>query len=148
MAMKKLTNSLKKSASLDSFHTIFHTQRPKPSPRTASTKTGNNGGTSLLRTPTSLRELERWQQTTTFRLRTGLCRLLSHMYRLRLSRTNECPCGTGIQDPEHSLQNCPTHTLERTRLWPSGFDFQDKLWGFKEELRTTAQFIKNVHLQI
>ena len=50
--------------------------------------------------------------------------------------------------PEHILQNCLTHTPERTRLWPSGADFQDKLWGSKEELRTTAQFIKNIHLQI
>ena len=42
----------------------------------------------------------------------------------------------------------PTHTLERTRLWPSGADFLDKLWGPKQELQTTAQFIKNIHLQI
>ena len=48
----------------------------------------------------------------------------------------------------HNPQNCPTHTPQRTRLWPSGADFRDKLWGSKEELRTTAQFIKNIHLQI
>ena len=50
--------------------------------------------------------------------------------------------------PEHILQNCPTHTLERTRLRKSGADFRDKLWGTKEEPWTTAQFIKNIHLQI
>ena len=50
-------------------------------------------------------------------LNSGHCRLLSHMYRLRLSHTNECPCGTGVQVPEHIRQNCrPTHTPERTRL--------------------------------
>ena len=66
---------------------------------------------------TSLRELDRWQQTTIFRLRTGHCQILSHLYRLMLSHTNECLCGTGVQDPEHILQNSPIHTLERTHLW-------------------------------
>ena len=87
---------------------------------------------------TSLRELERWQQTTISRLRTGHYQLLSHMYRLSLSHTHECPCGTGVQDPQHILQNCPTRTREGTRLWPSGSDFRDKLWGSKEDLQTTA----------
>ena len=27
------------------------------------------------------------------------------------SHTNECPCGSGVQYPEHILQNFPTHTL-------------------------------------
>ena len=46
------------------------------------------------------------------------------------------------------MQNCPTDTLERTGLWPSGADFRHKLWGSKEEIQTTAQFIKYIHLQI
>ena len=44
---------------------------------------------------------------------------------------------------EHILQKCPTHTPER-----DGADSRDKLWGSKEELQTTAQFIKNNQLQI
>ena len=39
-----------------------------------------------------------------------------------------------------SCQDCPTHTLERTRLWPSGADFRDKLWGSKEELQNYCPF--------
>ena len=39
-------------------------------------------------------------------------------------------------------------TLKRIHLWPSGADFRDKLWGHKEELQTTVQYIKNTHLQI
>ena len=77
---------------------------------------------------TSLEGLERWEQTIIFRLRTGHCQLLSHMHRLKLSHTNECPCGTGIQDPPHILQDCPTHTPLRTRLWPPGADLDEKLW--------------------
>ena len=47
-----------------------------------------------------------------------------------------------------SCKTVQTHTLGRTRTWPSGADFQHKLWGPKEELQTTAQFIKSIHLQI
>ena len=100
-------------------------------------------GISLLRTRPSLWKLERWQQTTIVRLRTGHCQLLSQAVSLK-----RVPMLTGIQDPEHILKNWPSHTPERTRLWPSVSDFRDKLWGSKEGLRSTAQSIKNIHLQI
>ena len=48
-------------------------------------------------------QLSRHHQTIIFRLRTGHCRLLSHMYKLGLSHTPECPCGTELQNPEHVL---------------------------------------------
>ena len=51
-----------------------------------------------------------------------------------------------VKKKKHSF--CPTHTLERTRMWPSGADFRDKLWRSKEELQITAQFFKNIYLQI
>ena len=97
---------------------------------------------------TSLMELERWQQTIIFRLRTGHCRLLSHMHRLKISPSMECPYGTGTQDPEHILQECPTYTIERTRSWPIPMNFWDKLWGTKCELINTTQFIRNVQILI
>ena len=31
------------------------------------------------------------------------------------------------------------HTLERTRVWPSGADFRDKLWGSKKELPSSSK---------
>ena len=96
----------------------------------------------------SLQRLERWQQTIIFRLRTGHCQLLSHMYRLKLSHTNECPCGTGVQDAEHILQDCPTHATERASLWPTGASLLDKLWGSKQQLVTTAIFVRNTKLKI
>ena len=95
------------------------------------------------------RELVRWQETTIFRLRTGHCRLLSLIpYRLMLSHTDNCPCGTGVQVPRTHPSKLPSpHTLERTRrLWSSGADFWDKLWGSKEELLTATQFTKIIHL--
>ena len=95
-----------------------------------------------------LQDLNRWQQTTIFRLRTGHCLLLSHLYRLKLAQTNECPCGTGIQDPTHILQNCPLLTPERTSLWPNGAEMQEKLWGGLNDLKKTALFIRNTNIPI
>ena len=64
-----------------------------------------------------LETLDRTQQVIIFRVRTGHCRLLSHLYRLRLAHTDECPCGTDSQTPEHILQSCPSHnTLRQENL--------------------------------
>ena len=65
---------------------------------------GSNSGTVG---PTH--QLQRHQQTILFQLRAGHCRLLSHLHHLKISHTDECPCGTGPQTPEHILQQCPAH---------------------------------------
>ena len=52
----------------------------------------------------------REEQVMIFPARTGHCQLLSHMNKLKLAHTNECPCGTGIQTVEHILQDCPQYT--------------------------------------
>ena len=44
----------------------------------------------------NLPNLNRCDQVTIFRLRTGHCQLTSHLYKLKLCVTNECPCGTSI----------------------------------------------------
>ncbi|XP_041350975.1 uncharacterized protein LOC121369959 [Gigantopelta aegis] len=69
-------------------------------------------------------QLNRSQQVTIFRLRTGHCQLLSHFFRLKISHTDECPCGTGPQTPAHILQSCPTFDTLRQQMWP-----REKLWG-------------------
>ena len=43
---------------------------------------------NILSEDTSLQGLDRWQQTIAFRLRTGHCQLLLHMYHLLLSHTH------------------------------------------------------------
>ena len=67
MGMKRLTNSIKKAASLDSFRTVFPTQRPK-----TLFKNRFHQNWKLRRgitaEDTSLRELEIWQQISVFRL--------------------------------------------------------------------------------
>ena len=62
-------------------------------------------------------DLESWQRTIIFRLRTRHCRLLSHMHRLKISPTMECPRGTGIQDPTaHTTRMSYIHHRENTLL--------------------------------
>ena len=56
----------------------------------------------------SIHQLDRAAQVTIFRLRTGHCQLLSHLHRLKISHSDECPCGTGPQTPNYILQSCPT----------------------------------------
>ena len=95
-----------------------------------------------------IHQLQRHQQTILFRLRTGHCRLLSHLYRLKVSPTNECPCNTGIQTPEHILQDCPTFRALRCQLWPDGADMRQKLWGSRQDLEQTADYIRATGLNV
>ena len=92
--------------------------------------------------------LTRRQQIIIFRLRTGHCRLLSHLNKIRISHTDECPCGTESQTPEHILQSCPLYDSLRQATWPDGEDLQEKLWGAAESLRRTADFIVTTKIDI
>ena len=95
-----------------------------------------------------IERLTRAQQVVIFRLRTGHCRLLAHLCRLRISHTDECPCGTGTQTPEHVLQTCPTFSDLREKFWPQTVDLKEKLWGRAESLRLTADFAISTDLTI
>ena len=57
----------------------------------------------------ALATMTREQQVQMFRLRTGHCGLLAHLYRIGRSHTDQCPCGTGVQDVDHLLQTCPNY---------------------------------------
>ncbi|XP_070206584.1 inactive heparanase-2-like [Littorina saxatilis] len=95
-----------------------------------------------------IHQLDRKQQVAIFRLRTGHCQLLSHLYRLKISHTDQCPCGTGPQTPEHVLQACPTFDTLRRQTWPSEVQLREKLWGTAASLRPTAGFALNTGLDI
>ena len=95
-----------------------------------------------------LNNLNRKQQVTIFRLRTGHNRLLSHLYKLKITHTDECPCGTAPQTPEHILQTCPLFAELRQATWPEGMDFKEKLWGPAETLRLTTDFIARTRMDI
>ena len=82
------------------------------------------------------------------RLRTGHCQFLSHLHTLNISHSDECPCGTGPQTPNHILQSCPTFDAPRRQTWPSPVDAHRKLWGPVETLRQTANLALLIGLKI
>ena len=92
--------------------------------------------------------LNRKQQVMLFRLRTGHCRLLGHLYRLQVAHSDECPCGTSSQTPEHILQSCPLYNNSRKETWNEAVDLNEKLWGTVESLRKTTDFITKTGLDI
>ena len=95
-----------------------------------------------------IHQLQRHQQTILFRLRTGHCRLLSHLNRLKIAYTDQCPCGTGSQTPEHVLLHCPAHAALRHNTWPGGAELQTQLWGALPDLEKTVDFIVAAGLQV
>ena len=96
----------------------------------------------------SIHQLDRAAQVTIFRLRTGHCQLLSHLHRLKISHSDECPCGTGPQTPKHILQSCPTFDDLRRQTWSNPVEAHRKLWGPVETLRQTADFALLTGLKI
>ena len=87
--------------------------------------------------------LTRQEQVTVFRLRTGHNCLNHHLYsKLRISHTEQCPCGTGSQTTEHLLQSCPLYELLRKGIWPDHTPIAHKLYGSLGDIRCTATFIE------
>ena len=91
----------------------------------------------------------REDQVIILRLRTGHNRLNAHMHRkLKLVPTPACSCQQGEQTAEHILMMCPTlHNLRET-TWPDPTPLHTKLYGAREELDRTAEFIKLAKLNI
>ena len=80
----------------------------------------------------TLHQLPRHQQTTIFCLRTGHCRLNSHLKRIGIKTSAQCPCGEVDQTAEHYLQSCLLQHQARQQIWPSCV-FKTKLWGSAED---------------
>ena len=106
----------------------------------------DNGGYQAHHDP--IWRLERAQQTTIFRLRTGHCGLSGHLKRIGISDTSLCECGQADQTPDHVLQSCPKYAERRQLTWPQGADLTTKLWGSAEDLYRTAGFVASTGLKI
>ena len=92
--------------------------------------------------------LERWQQTTIMRLRTGHCRLKSHLYRkFKLVPSPDCACGEE-ETPEHILQVCPLYSKTRKEIWPNKTDLKTKLHGQLLDLIRTTSYIEKTRLAV
>ena len=92
--------------------------------------------------------LERAQQTTIFRLRTGHCGLSARLKRIGISDTSLCECRQADQTPDHILQSCPKCAERHQLTWPQGADLMTKLWGSAEDLYRMAGFVASTGLKI
>ena len=88
----------------------------------------------------TLHQLPRRQQTTIFRLRTGHCRLNSHLKRIGVKTSAQCPCGEADRTPEHYLQSCSLYHQGRQQIWPTCVSLKTKLWGSAEDLFLTSKY--------
>ena len=93
-------------------------------------------------TPDAYHKLNRAEQVTMVRLRSGHNRLNSHMFKkYRLVQSPKCPCGVEDQTVEHVLQRCKRHDQERAAMWPQDTTLERKLYGDVDDLRRTTAFI-------
>ena len=88
----------------------------------------------------ALHQLARHQQTIIFRLRTSHCRLNSHLKRIGVKTSAQCPCGEADQTPEHYLQSLSLHQQTRQQIWPTCVSLKTKLWGSAEDLLLTSRY--------
>ena len=88
----------------------------------------------------ALHQLLRHQQTIIFHLRTGHCRLNSHLNRIGVKTSDQCPCGEVDQTPEHYLPSCSLHKQARQQIWPTCVSLKIKLWESLEDLFLTSKY--------
>ena len=105
----------------------------------------NNGYSARL---DPIRTLNRPQQTTIYRLRTGHCGLRAHLKRIGVRDDARCECGQADQTPAHILQDCPLLDVQRQQFWPQGVDLNTKLWGTADDLNRTARFMTSLSLSV
>ncbi|BFZ00566.1 hypothetical protein BsWGS_03605 [Bradybaena similaris] len=87
--------------------------------------------------------LDKKQQTTIFRLRTGHCRLRAHLYKLKAAETDQCICQNGLQTPEHILQSCSLFDDLRAQTWPRETVLEEKLWGTRDDHLLTIGYMRD-----
>ena len=93
-----------------------------------------------------MHSLPRKEQSIIFRLRTGHCRLGAHMKRIGLRESAACQCGEASQTVKHVLQDCTKLKELRREVWSVDTSLETKLWGTRQDLLLTADFIKHTDL--
>ena len=93
--------------------------------------------------------LNRQDQVTIFRLRTGHTRLRSHMFhKFKVGDTPLCPCNTAPMTVAHILEDCPLFLANRAISWPTPTSLDLKLWGDLGELQKTANYIIKINVAV
>ena len=99
--------------------------------------------------PDQIYELDRADQVILQRLRTGHCRLKTHLfYKFNIGEDPDCSCLEDDMTVEHVLQECPQLTELRNFYWPEDTSLDVKLYGGSHDLRRTASFVKTGHVLI
>ena len=94
-------------------------------------------------------QLQRSDQVTIFRLRTGHNCLRQHLHsKLGVGNSPYCVCGTDLENTMHVLMHCPLHCEHRRRFWPAPTTLQAKLYGGLEDLRRTADFVASIGVRV
>ena len=94
-----------------------------------------------------LNSLSRPEQSTIFRLRTGLCGLRAHLKKIGIAESSMCDCLIADQTLAHVLQDCTLHKHIRKQIWPMETTLEAKLWGTAADLRRTVQFVTSTGLK-
>ena len=93
--------------------------------------------------------LPRKTQVIIFRLRTGHNRLNQHMHRkFKLVPSPLCECGEEEQSTEHVLQRCKLLENIRKETWTVDTSLSTKLYGTREDLNKTTEFIVHAGLVV
>ena len=66
--------------------------------------------------------------------------LNSHLKRIGIKTSAQCPCGEADQTPEHYLQSCSLNQQARQQIWPTCVSLKTKLWGSAEDLFLTSKY--------
>ena len=94
-------------------------------------------------------QLNRFEQTTIFRLRTGHNRLNQHLHRvLKVVPSPMRPCGEAEQNTEHFLQTCKLHQAQREKIWDKPTPITEKLYGPVENLQKMTRFVEETGIQV
>ena len=73
--------------------------------------------------------------------RTNNQKLSSHLKRIGVKTSAQCPCGNANQTPEHYLQSCSLQQQARQQIWPNCVSLKTKLWGSAEDLFLTSKYV-------
>ena len=87
----------------------------------------------------ALHQPPRHQQTIIFRLRTGHCRLNSHLNMIGV-KTRSMPLWRGGPDTRTLPESCSLHQQARQQIWPTCVSIKTKLWGSAEDLFQTCKY--------
>ena len=123
-------------------------QKTKTLPKKNSTNKGWKNRINIKYLKDNIHDLPRNFEATIFRLRTDHCRLNAHMHRLKIGSTPLFDCGHSPQTPEHVLMSCPLTEQLRRSTRPPESPLEEKLWGTREELHSTASFIEETRIKI